>query len=98
MTDGEPRASLVSIVIPVHDEVVNVPIVWTELREVLDTLERPAEVIFVDDGSTDGTDEVIRRLVKHDPRIRGRRLRTRYGLKAAFHAGYDAARGDVIVT
>ena len=88
----------VSVVIPVHDEVESVPLLWVELREVLETLDDGAEVVFVDDGSTDGTLEAIRRIRLMDARVRCVRLSTRLGLTAAFMAGFAAATGRVIVT
>jgi glycosyltransferase involved in cell wall biosynthesis len=81
-----------------HDEVDNVTLLWAELREVFATLDEPAEVVFVDDGSTDGTHDAIRRVRASDPRVRCVALPTRLGLTAAFQAGYAATVGDVIVT
>ena len=51
-----------SVVLPVHNEVENLAILWKELAEVLPTLVEPVEVLFVDDGSTDGSGEVIQEL------------------------------------
>ncbi len=98
MARPDLSSAVLSVVIPVHNEVESVPVLWRELREVLVRLERRAEVVFVDDGSTDGSDKAIRDIVTSDPRARSVRLRTRSGLTAAFHAGYAAATGDVIVT
>ncbi len=98
MPAADPLAPRVSVVIPVHDEADNVPLLWAELREVLATLDDRAEVVFVDDGSTDGTHEAIRRVRESDARVRCVWLPTRSGLTAAFQAGYAAAIGDVIVT
>src|SRR5262249_29616916 len=59
-----------SVILPVHDEAENLPILWREVAEVLPGLADSAEVIFVDDGSTDGSADVIRSLARQDPRIR----------------------------
>jgi dolichol-phosphate mannosyltransferase len=87
-----------TIVVPVLDEAENLPILWRELEPVLTSLGRSAEVIFVDDGSTDASAEVIRELIKQDPRIRLLRFETNAGLTAAFDAGLRAARGEIVVT
>jgi len=62
--------SALSIVVPVHDEAPNLPLLYAELREVLDGLGRAAEILFVDDGSA----AIVRRLVAQDPRVRLVRL------------------------
>ncbi len=91
-------AIALSIILPVHDEVENLPILWKELVEVLRGLPEPVEVLFVDDGSTDGSGDVIRRLAEEDPRIRALRFAGNAGLSAAFYAGFQAARGNVVAT
>jgi glycosyltransferase involved in cell wall biosynthesis len=86
------------VILPVHNEVENLPILWAELTEVLAGLAGPAEVIVIDDGSTDGSGDVIRRLAEADPRIRPIRLERNAGLSAAFYAGFQAARGCLVAT
>lgn len=88
----------VSIVIPVHDEAESLPILWDELKAALAGLAVDVEVIFVDDGSVDGSDTLIRRFADEDPRARGLRLPVWSGVSSAYHAGFRAARGDVVVT
>jgi len=87
-----------SVVVPVFEEVENIPLLWDELSRALDGLGGTAEVVFVDDGSTDGSAEVVRRLMARDPRIRLVCLDPHAGLTAAFHAGYAAARGRIVAT
>jgi len=87
-----------SIVLPVHDEAENLPILWAELVDVLPHLPGPVEVLFVDDGSTDGSGEIIRGLAESDPRIRPLRLEWNAGLSAAFYAGFQASRGRLVAT
>jgi dolichol-phosphate mannosyltransferase len=87
-----------SLVLPVYNEVESLPVLWRELAVVLPGLAGPAEVIFVDDGSTDGSDDVLRRLAKDDQRIRVIRFAENIGLSAAFYAGLQAARGRIIAT
>ena len=87
-----------SVILPVHDEAQNLPILWKEVAEVLPALASSAEVIFVDDGSTDGSAEIIRDLARQDSRIRLLRFEKNAGLSAAFHAGFQAARGRIVAT
>jgi glycosyltransferase involved in cell wall biosynthesis len=87
-----------SVVLPVFNEAENVPILWPELDETLREIGGACEIIFVDDGSTDGSAGLIRALVTRDRRVRLLRFRANAGLTAAFHAGFRAARGRVVVT
>jgi glycosyltransferase involved in cell wall biosynthesis len=87
-----------SIVIPVYNEVENVRELHQQLTAALDPLGRPYEMLLVDDGSTDGTLPALLAIERDDPRVRVLRLRRNFGQTAAFSAGFDHARGDVIVT
>lgn len=87
-----------SVVIPVFNEVENVRDLHRELTGALDPLGRPYEILLVDDGSTDGTLQALLAIERDDPRVRVLRLRRNFGQTAAFSAGFDHARGDVIVT
>jgi glycosyltransferase involved in cell wall biosynthesis len=87
-----------SVVLPVYNEAESLLLLWRELQEVLPGLADSAEVIFVDDGSTDGSGDILHRLAKDDPRIRLLRFEANAGLSAAFYAGLKAARGRVIAT
>ena len=95
MTSLRPE---VSVVIPVYNEVENVPDLHRELTRALETMGRPYEIIVVDDGSRDGTLERLLEIEAADPRLRVLRLRRNFGQTAAFSAGFDHARGDVVVT
>lgn len=87
-----------SVVIPVFNEVENVRDLHLQLTAALDPLGRPYEMLLVDDGSTDGTQSALLEIERDDPRVRVLRLRRNFGQTAAFSAGFDHARGDVIVT
>ncbi|HBH03620.1 MAG TPA: glycosyltransferase [Candidatus Rokubacteria bacterium] len=87
-----------SVIVPVFDEVASLLPFWTTLEPVLGALPGETEVVFVDDGSTDGSTEVIRGLVHRDARVRLVRLAANAGLSAAFHAGFAAARGRILMT
>ncbi len=88
----------VSVVIPAYNEEENLPVLYERLKAVLDKLEGDYEILFVDDGSTDGSFEVLRDLARRDERVRVIRFRRNYGQTAAMYAGFEHATGDVIVT
>ncbi len=88
----------ISIILPVYNEAESLPVLWAELAPVLKDLSEPAEVVIVDDCSTDGSAEVARGLARDDERVRLVRLGANGGLTVALLAGFAAARGDRIVT
>jgi glycosyltransferase involved in cell wall biosynthesis len=94
-TDG---FRLISVVIPVYNEADNVEPLCEELHRVLEQSGLEFEVLFCDDGSTDGTPSRVRALLERYPRVRLASLRRHMGQTAALSAGFDLARGDVIVT
>jgi glycosyltransferase involved in cell wall biosynthesis len=93
----QPAPSL-SIVIPLFNEEENVAALVRELTEVLDRLDRPAEIVAVDDGSTDRSYQRLVALQAEEPRLRLVRLARNYGQTAAMAAGIAAARGALLVT
>jgi glycosyltransferase involved in cell wall biosynthesis len=88
----------ISIVIPVFNEAENVADLHREIAASMDAFGRPYEVLFVDDGSRDQTLARLVEIEDRDPRVRVLRLRRNFGQTAAFSAGFDHARGDVVVT
>ncbi|QJW97978.1 glycosyltransferase family 2 protein [Frigoriglobus tundricola] len=90
---------LLSVVVPVKDERENVRPLFERVRDALDGARSgPWELVFVDDGSTDGTFAELEAVATADNRVKVVRLRRNFGQSAATQAGLDAARGDVLVT
>ena len=87
-----------TVVIPVYNEKESLEPLWAELREVLEGLGRSYEVVFVNDGSTDGSGAIIKRLAAAHETVRYVTFASNSGQTAAFDAGFKAARGDVVVT
>jgi polyisoprenyl-phosphate glycosyltransferase len=88
---------LLSLVLPLFNEEEVVPALLPRLKTLLDRLPVRAEVIFVDDGSVDGTARLLREAVEHDPRLRLVSLSRNFGHQAAITAGLDRAEGDAVV-
>jgi glycosyltransferase involved in cell wall biosynthesis len=89
---------MISVVIPLLDENSSLDQLHAEIVGVVKQLNLDAEVIFVDDGSKDGSWETIVALTRADRRVRGLRLRTNFGKAAALSAGFKAARGELVMT
>ncbi|SHK52606.1 glycosyltransferase family 2 protein [Thermocrinis minervae] len=89
---------MISVVIPAYNEKDNIPILYERLKKVLESLGEDYEIIVVDDGSTDGTFEVLQELAKVDEKLKVVRFRRNYGQTAAMYAGFEYAKGDVIIT
>jgi glycosyltransferase involved in cell wall biosynthesis len=87
-----------SIVIPVYNEAGSLPNLIPELTGVLQQLGRRYEIVAVDDGSSDDSVAVLRRLQEQEPNLRVVQFRRNFGQTAAFAAGFDYARGEIIVT
>jgi glycosyltransferase involved in cell wall biosynthesis len=87
-----------SIVIPLFNEEPNVAPLHAELSQVLACMNLPYEVLIIDDGSTDGTFEVLRRIQSTDPQTRVVRFARNFGQTAALAAGFAYARGQFVVT
>src|SRR5215210_8683475 len=88
----------ISIVIPLYNEEESVDALHREVTAAAERLGREYELILVDDGSRDRTAEKLRAICESDRRVKVVRFRRNYGQTAALQAGFDQARGDVIVT
>ena len=89
---------MISIVIPVYNERESLAQLHAELLEVLRKNDYSAEIVFVDDGSTDGSWRTIQELAEQDPQVQGIRLRRNFGKASALSAGFDASKGHWIFT
>ena len=96
MTDAEASPE-VSVFLPVYNEEPNILPLHNRLDEALGKLNRTAEIVYVDDGSSDGSLDVLREIALKDSRVRVVALRRNYGQTAAMAAGIDAARGRVLI-
>lgn len=86
-----------SIVVPLFNEEENVRLLYDELAGELRKLGRSCEMIFVDDGSSDGTYKILEELAARDPQLTVIRFRRNFGQTAALSAGIEHARGEVII-
>lgn len=87
---------MVSVVVPVLNEEENVPVLYKEISDALKDYD--LEIIFTDDGSTDSTYDVLKKLRQDDPRLKILKMQKNYGQSAALAAGIQYAKGDVIAT
>src|SRR5215213_6200893 len=97
-TDAEVVPPDVSVVVTVFNEASSVDELYRRALAALDDGPRTFELIFIDDGSTDGTFAALERLHRADPRVRAVRFKRNFGQHPAMHAGLARARGDIVVT
>jgi glycosyltransferase involved in cell wall biosynthesis len=87
-----------SLIIPVYNEAQNLPLLYDSIKQVMQPIKQKWEVVFVDDGSTDGSLDVLQAFVKKDPwHVRAVVFRRNFGQTAAIAAGIDHAHGEIIV-
>jgi len=87
-----------SVVLPVYNEAGALPSLVPELTAALQQMDRSYEIIAIDDGSSDDSVAVLRRLQADEPHLRIIQFRRNFGQTAAFNAGFDHARGKIVVT
>jgi len=92
------QAGGLSIVVPVYNEKDCIEPFYSSLKSALDSVSAEYEIIFVNDGSTDGSNELLDRLADGDPTVRVIHFRRNFGQTAALMAGFDHSRGEVIVS
>lgn len=92
--DAAPELSLF---LPVLDEEENLRPMHAKIQSALDSLSKAAEIIYIDDGSTDQSLEILKSIAAEDKRVRVISLRRNYGQTAAMSAGIDAAKGEILI-
>ena len=102
-TNGPARRDVsdgpeVSVVVPVFNEVDNIVPLHDSLSYALQEMGRSYEILLVDDGSEDGTRDLLRELAADDPNVHAILLRRNYGQTTAMSAGFDNVRGSIVVT
>lgn len=88
----------ISVIVPLLNESASLPELESWIQKVMATQEYQYEIIFIDDGSTDGSWEVIEKLGAANPNIHGIKFRRNYGKAAALNTGFHAAKGNYIIT
>lgn len=87
-----------SVVVPFLNEQENIPPLYMKITEVMDSVGEPYEMVFVDDGSKDNSYRVLSEIYEHDRRVNVVRLRRNFGQTPALKAGFDFARGEVVIS
>jgi len=88
----------ISVVIPVYNEEENLPVLMARLSDVLGGLGKSYEIVFVDDGSTDGSRKILKEMASRHPQIRGLGFKRNCGETAAGTAGLKEAKGKIVIT
>jgi glycosyltransferase involved in cell wall biosynthesis len=88
----------ISVVVPLYDEVESLPELTSWISKVMAENRYSYEIILVDDGSKDGSWDMILKLKEGNPHIRGIKFRRNYGKSAALNTGFEATKGDVVIT
>jgi len=88
---------MISVTVPIYNEEENIPLLYEQVREALDGLNRRWELVLVNDGSTDGSRAALDQLAANDKRVKVIHFRRNFGQTAAMMAGFDYAKGDIII-
>jgi glycosyltransferase involved in cell wall biosynthesis len=95
---NESRPVSYSVVVPLFNELESVPQLYVKIIDVMDTIGEPFEIVFVDDGSRDGTFRLLSDIARDDARVLVVRLRRNFGQTAALKAGFDHSQGEIIIS
>ena len=86
-----------SVVVPLYNEEENVEILHSKIKEAMDSINKEYETIFVDDGSSDKTFAILKQIYDNDANMKVIKFRGNFGQSAAMAAGFDAAKGEVVI-
>src|SRR5436190_1477859 len=92
-----PARDMISVTVPICNEAGTLPELYEKVRDALMETGRSWELILVNDGSTDGSEELLDEIAARDPLVKVVHLRRNFGQTAAMMAGFDFARGDIII-
>jgi glycosyltransferase involved in cell wall biosynthesis len=95
---NESRPVTYSVVVPLFNELESVPQLYVKIIDVMDAVGEPFEIVFVDDGSRDGTFPLLSDIARDDGRVLVVRLRRNFGQTAALKAGFDHSQGEIIIS
>ena len=88
---------MISVTVPICNEAGNIPTLYTRTRDALNAVGRPWELVLVNDGSSDGSEELLDEIATRDPHVKIVHFRRNFGQTAAMMAGFDFARGEIII-
>jgi len=90
-------APMISVTVPICNEAGSLRELYDRTRQALERLGRPWEIVFVNDGSSDGSEDILDEIAEADPQVRVIHFRRNFGQTAAMMAGFDFAQGEIIV-
>ena len=96
--DEKQKPVDISVVIPIYNEEENIKDLHAKLTNVLPSITENYEIIFVDDGSTDNSFNILKEINTEDKKVKAIKFRRNFGQSAAISAGFDYSKGDVIIT
>ena len=88
---------MISVTIPIYNEEGNIPVLYEKVTSALRAISRPWELIFVNDGSNDASEELLDEIAEKDPNVKVVHFRRNFGQTAAMMAGFNFAKGDIII-
>lgn len=98
MKEDSQNVKMISFIIPVYNEEQSLKELHTSIFKVMETVDQPCEILFINDGSTDMSLEVIRQIILTDDRVKIINLRKNFGKSVALNLGFKSAKGDILFT